>query len=88
MSKPNEHYLEGVRSAQVFYHSKYYSGLDRNLRAEDAIKLFLPPVVEFLVQTESPLPKPRKDWLKGYKEEQASILAELKNNPGPNVPIT
>lgn len=77
MSKPNEHYLEGVRSAQAFYHSGHYGGLDRNLRAEDAIKLFLPPVAEMLTQISMPLPKPRKDWIKGFKEEQTAILAEM-----------
>ena len=72
----NEHYLEGVRAAQAFYKSKYYGGFDRNIRAEDAIKLFLPPVVEYLTQVSSPLPKSRKDWIRGFKEEQAAILAE------------
>jgi len=76
MSKQNDHYLDGVRSAQAFYHSKHYCGFDQNIRAEDAIKLFLPPVVEYLTQVTSPLPKPRKDWIKGFKEEQAAILAE------------
>ena len=82
----NEHYLEGVRAARAFYYSKHYGGLDRNLRAEDAIKLFLPPVVEYMTQVSSPLPKPRKDWIKGYKEEQAAILVELENDTGPGVP--
>ena len=39
--KKNEHYLEGVRSARAYYYSSHYAGFDRNLRAEDAIKLFL-----------------------------------------------
>lgn len=71
----NEHYLEGVRAAQTFYGSKYYGGFDQNIKAEDAIKIFLPPVVEYLTQVSSPLPKPRKDWIKGFKEEQISILS-------------
>lgn len=77
MSRPNEDYLDGVRAAQAFYKSKYYSGFDQNIRAEDAIKLFLPPVVEYLTQVTSPLPKPRKDWISGFKWEQTIILAKL-----------
>jgi NifB/MoaA-like Fe-S oxidoreductase len=84
----NEHYLEGVRSARAFYYSGHYGGLDQNIRAEDAIKLFLPPVEEALIQYTAPMPKPRKDWIKGFKEEQASILVELENGTGSGVPIT
>ena len=76
MSKPNEHYLAGVRAAQSYYGSQGFGGFTRNVKAEDAIKLFLPPVVEALVQYVAPMPKPRKDWIKGFKEEQAAILAE------------
>ena len=72
----NEHYLEGVRAAQSYYNGQGYQGYTRNVRAEDAIKLFLPPVVEALVQYVTPMPEPRKDWMKGFKEEQAAILAE------------
>ena len=73
----NEHYLEGVRSAQIYHRSQAYASLTREVRAEDAIKLFLPPVNEMLTQISTPLPKPRKDWIRGFKEEQAAILAEL-----------
>ena len=70
----NEHYLEGVRAAQSYYRSHVFAGFTRAIRAEDAIKLFLPPVNEMLVQISSPLPKPRRDWIKGFKEEQINIL--------------
>lgn len=69
-------YLEGVRAAQSYYKSHGY-GYIKNIRAEDAIKLFLPPVKEMMSQISTPLPKPRKDWIKGFKEEQAAILAEM-----------
>lgn len=73
-------YLQGVRAAQVYYHSQGYRGYTRTVRAEDAIKLFLPPVNEMMTQIQTPLPKPRKDWIKGFKEEQTAILAESKEN--------
>ena len=82
----NEHYLEGVRAAQSYYRSQGYGGFTRYVRAEDAIKLFWPPVEEYLTQVSSPLPKPRKDWIKGFKEEQSAILAELENDTGPGIP--
>ena len=72
----NEHYLEGVRAAQLYYNAQAYAALTRNIRAEDAIRLFLPPVNEMLTQISTPLPKPRKDWIKGFKKEQTAILAE------------
>lgn len=72
----NEHYLEGVRAAQAYYGSQGFSNLTRTIRAEDAIKLFWPPVEEYLTQVSSPLPKPRKDWIKGFKEEQINILED------------
>ena len=75
--KQNENYLAGVRAAQAYYIAHGY-GLIKNVRAEDAIKLFLPPVQEYLTQVTSPLPKPRKDWIKGFKEEQTNILTEME----------
>lgn len=72
----NSDYLEGVRAAQTYHNGKSYMGYTREVRAEDAIKLFLPPIVEMMTQISTPLPKPRKDWLNGFKEEQATILSE------------
>jgi len=83
----NDDYLNGVRAAQS-YHKAHGYGYCKNIRAEDAIKMYWPPIEEQMVQYSSPLPKPRQDWIKGFKEEQAAILAELENNPGPVVPIT
>jgi len=74
----NEHYLEGVRAAQSYYRSQGFGGFTRNVRAEDAIKLFLPPVAEMMTQISMPLPKPRKDWIKGFTEEQSNILSEME----------
>jgi len=73
-------YLEGARACQVFYKSKQFAGFTRPIHAEDAAKLFLPPITEYLTQVTSPLPKPRKDWIKGFREEQINIL-EHDNKP-------
>ena len=72
-------YKDGANAAISFYKSRC-NGFSFNIRAEDAIKMYLPPVVEYLTQVSSPLPKPRKDWIKGFKEEQVNILAEI-NKP-------
>ena len=74
----NEHYFEGVRACQSYYNSQGFAGLSRYVRAEEAIKLFMPPVNEQLIQVSTPLPKPRRDWIKGFKEEQANIIADLE----------
>jgi len=67
----------GIAAAQVYYYSQAYGSLTRHVRAEDAIKLFLPPVTEMMVQYTAPLPQDRKDWLAGFKEEQAKIKLDL-----------
>ena len=72
----NKDYLDGVRCCQSYYNGQAFSGYTRNIKAEDAIRLYKPPVVEYLTQVSSPLPKPRKDWIRGFEEEQANILAE------------
>ena len=79
MSIANKDYLAGVRAAQAYYNSQVFAGYTKDIKAEDAIKLFLSPVKEMLTQISMPLPKPRKDWIKGFKEEQVSILAENNN---------
>lgn len=80
----NSDYLEGVRAAQSYYKSHGY-GYCRNIRAEDAIKIYLPAVTEAMIQVSTPLPKPRRDWIKGFKEEQAAIL--LENDPTLAIPV-
>jgi len=44
----------------------------RTIRAEDAIKLFKPAVVEFNTQMVTPLPGWYVDWVKGFEEAQRS----------------
>jgi len=80
MKDNNKDYMEGVRAAQSYFNGQGYAGYTRNIRAEDAIKLFLPPVVEMMTQISMPLPKPRKDWLRGFNEEKAAIIALREND--------
>jgi len=75
----NEHYLNGARAANCYFNGQGYAGYTRDIRAEDAIKLFLPPVVEMMTQISMPLPKPRKDWIRGFNEEKINILLEKDN---------
>lgn len=69
----NDDYIAGAHAAQSYYRSHGY-GYIKDVRAEDAIKLFLPNVTEYMTQVSSPLPKPRQNWIKGFKEEQRNIL--------------
>ena len=67
----------GAKAAYAYYQSQGFGGFTRDVKAEDAIKLFLPPVNEMMVQYVAPLPKDRKDWLEGFKEAQIKIKQEL-----------
>ena len=74
--------MDGVRAAQNYYSAHGY-GFAKYVKAEDVIKMYLPPVVEHLTQISSPLPKPRKDWIRGFREEQVNILSrDLDGNKG------
>ncbi len=73
-----EHY-EGAKAADYYYNSQGFSALTRDVMAEDAVKLFLPPLVESLTQVAAPMPKNRKDWIKGFKQRQLKILEENKH---------
>jgi len=68
--------MKGVRAAQDYYHAHGY-GLAKNVRPEDVIKLYLPPVNEMMLQISTPMPQPRVDWMRGFKEEQANILMDI-----------
>ena len=46
-------------------------------RAEDMIKLFLPPVEEFMMSMATPLPKDRVEWMKDYTGAQTIYINEL-----------
>jgi hypothetical protein len=76
----NKDYMEGARCVRAYYYSQGYGSLTRNVKAEDAIKLFLPPVVEMMTPISSPLPQSRQDWIRGFKEEQINILREMEES--------
>lgn len=65
---------QGAHACRVYYNSQMYSSLTKYIKADDAIKLFLPPVNEMLIQYAAPLPKDREEWLAGFKEEQLTIV--------------
>jgi len=67
---------QGAYDANAFYTWRAYASLPRDIRAEEAIKLFLPPVTETMVQYVAPMPKDRKDWIKGFKQEQIKHYPE------------
>jgi len=64
------HKEAGYQAAKTYYTSQFHASYTRHVRAEDAAKLFLPPVAEMLVQMETPLPKPRQEWIAGFKQYQ------------------
>lgn len=70
-----DYYEKGKQDARGYYGSQAFAGYTRDVSAESAIKLFLPPVHETGMQMAVPLPKPRQDWTNGFKEQQAAILA-------------
>jgi hypothetical protein len=73
-----DHFKQGQKACREYYASQAFSGLTRAVKAEQAIKLFLPPVEEQLIQVAMPLPKPRQKWLAGFKKEQNTMIAELE----------
>lgn len=73
----DQDYKDGARAAIEFYNSVHFVWVVKPVLPEDAMRLFLPPVEQQMMQVQTPMPKPRKDWLKGFKEEQENILREL-----------
>lgn len=71
----DENYAKGKQAAISYYSSQGFYGFTRNIRPEDAIKLYLKPVNEMNLQMPTPLPKSRADWIRGFREQQAEILA-------------
>jgi len=70
------HFEEGKHAAVAYYASQGFSGLSRNISAEDAAKLFLPNLRESMMTIATPYPKPRQKWLAGFKKGQAKILTK------------
>ncbi len=84
-----ENYYEMGREAAKMYYSntsQAFKGYTQNVRAEDAIKLFLASPPESLIMVATPLPKSRQKWIAGFKKEQTIILAQ-KNISNCNINI-
>ena len=71
-----DYFEEGRKACRTYYASQAFAGLTRSIKAEDAIKLFWPPVDEMQIMVSTPLPKPRQKWIAGFKKEQAEIKGE------------
>lgn len=67
------YFKQGQVDCKNYYTSPAYAGLTRFIKAEDAIKIFWPPVDEMNTQIAMPLPKPRQKWMAGFKNEQTVI---------------
>jgi len=65
---------QGRECCKGYYTSQAYAGLTRNITAELAIRMYLPPIEESLVQVAMPMPKDRQKWLAGFKKEQLEYL--------------
>ena len=66
----SDNYEKGKQDAIAYYSSQAFGGYTRNITPENAIKLFMEPVDEMNVQMPMPLPKPRQDWIRGFREQQ------------------
>ncbi len=64
-------YEEGRRDRNRFLFSQGFASLSRNITATDAMRLFLPPVKNDMVQMSRPLPKPFQDWVDGWNDCKA-----------------
>jgi len=69
-TKEESFFEKGQRDCRAYYNSQAYAGLTRFVKAEEAIKLFWPPVDEMQIMVSTPLPKPRQKWIAGFKKEQ------------------
>jgi len=67
-TKEESFFEKGQRDCRAYYNSQAYAGLTRFVKAEEAIKLFWPPVDEMQIMVSTPLPKPRQKWIAGFKK--------------------
>jgi len=74
MNAETNYFEEGRKDAIAFYSSECFAGFNRNISAEDAMKLFLPALQESMTQISTPYPKPRQKWLAGFRKGQSDCL--------------
>jgi len=59
---------QGKQDRQAWDNSPQYAQFDRATPVRDIMRLFLPPVPEDTMQVARPLPKPYREWLRGFNE--------------------
>lgn len=67
---------QGIEAARNYYSSQAFAGGTDYIAPEVAIKLYLPPENEDLLQVARPMSKQRQKWIAGFRKEQLSILAK------------
>lgn len=78
MTEEIDYFKQGRKACRTYYTGQATSNLTKHVKAEDAMKLYWPPIEEYLSQISSPLPKPRQKWIAGFKKEQVIIKAEMQ----------
>ena len=76
MTDEINYFEQGQSDCRAYYTSQAYAGLTRNIKAEQAMKLFWPNVEEAQVMISMPLPKSRQKWIAGFKKEQIELAAK------------
>ena len=76
-NRETNHYEQGQHDAIAYYSSPSFAQFTRDVKAEDAIKLFLPVPRESLSQMATPYPKPIQDWLDGFQQvkDEQGVMA-------------
>jgi len=65
----SDSYEQGRQDRRAFTTSNLYAQFDPDISARDAMRLFMPPVPEDLMQVQRPLPPRWANWCKGWEDE-------------------
>ena len=79
-SNKSKDWLAGYSAYSQYYESQGYSSFTRNIRPEDAAKLFLPAVEESHMQVSTPLPRARREWVEGWQTAKADDLPDQSSS--------
>lgn len=71
-------YEEGRKARKGYVVSQHYAGLSNNITPDTAMKIFLPPIINDKMEIQRPLPKDRKEWVRGWNDEVAEELNKEK----------
>ena len=64
-----DYFEKGKADREVYFTSQGFASLSRNIKPEDAAKLFLPNEVEDMMQVTRPFSKSKREWLRGWNHE-------------------